>query len=268
MMKTTIFYSVLLLAILSTACSSDRTKKTNELESLNETQDSLARSASSDTISNDIDSTIVKKEVINDLEQRLIDAGLVDIQKVDSSLRVNVKYATTDNFVGMVLYKNYDKVYLQPEVAKRLAKANKALKEIDSTFTFLVYDGTRPRSVQQKMWDALDTLPVRQRTRFVSNPKNGSIHNFGSAVDLTIFDTKTNQPLDMGAGYDDIRKIAYPRHEEKFLKSGELTTKQVENRKLLRRVMRKGGFWVIQTEWWHFNAFSRPKAKELFDIVE
>ena len=206
--------------------------------------------------------------VVSALEKKMIAAGLVDIQSVDSTIHVDVKYATKDNFMGQVLYKNYHKVYLQPEVAERLSKAQKALQKIDPTLTLLVFDGTRPRSVQQDMWDALDTIPFEERVKFVSNPVNGSIHNYGCAVDLTIMNKYSKGWLDMGAGYDDLNKIAYPRHEEKFLKSGELTPLHIENRKLLRQVMREGGFWVIETEWWHFNAFSRIKADELFDIVE
>jgi D-alanyl-D-alanine dipeptidase len=222
-----------------------------------------------DTLKIDADLGETKHEKsISALEEKMIAAGLVDIQSVDSTIHVDVKYATTDNFMGQVLYKDYHKVYLQKVVAERLAKAQKALQKIDPTLTLLVFDGTRPRSVQQAMWDALDTIPFNERVKFVSNPVNGSIHNYGCAVDLTIMNKYSKGRLDMGADYDDLRKIAYPRHEEKLLASGELTTLQVQNRKLLRQVMRAGGFWVIQTEWWHFNAFSRKKAAELFDIVE
>jgi len=205
---------------------------------------------------------------ISALEKKMMAAGLVDIQSVDSTIQVDVKYATTDNFMGQVLYPDFHKVYLQPVVAERLSLAQKALQKIDSSLTLLVFDGTRPRSVQQAMWDALDTIPFNDRIKFVSNPANGSIHNYGCAVDLTIKNKNSDQWFDMGAGYDDLRKIAYPRHEEQFLASGDLTPHQVQNRKLLRQVMRAGGFWVIQTEWWHFNAFSRKKAAEMFDIVE
>ena len=208
------------------------------------------------------------KRAISILEKQMIKAGLVDIQKIDPSLNVDVKYATKDNFMGIVLYEGYDKVYLQNEVAERLSKAQKALQKIDSTLSLLVFDGTRPRSVQQEMWNALDSIPFDERIKFVSNPKNGSIHNYGCAVDLSIMNKYSGGILDMGADYDDLRKIAYPRYEEKFLASGELSHLQVQNRKLLRSVMHKGGFWGIETEWWHFNAFSRNKAKEMFEIVE
>ncbi len=205
---------------------------------------------------------------IDSLEQQIIDSGLVDIQEIDSSIMIDVKYSSLDNFMKTDLYGSLNRIYLQKEVAERLSIAQNALKKKDSTLSLLVYDGVRPLAVQQRMWDALDTIPFQERIKFVSNPKNGSIHNYGCAVDLTIYDLGKDSVLDMGAGYDDLRKIAYPRHEKDFLESGDLTKEQYENRILLRSVMRKGGFWVIQTEWWHFNAFSREKAKELYEIVE
>jgi D-alanyl-D-alanine dipeptidase len=117
------------------------------------------------------------------------------------------------------------------------------------------------------MWDALDTIPFNERTKFVSNPANGSLHNYGAAVDLTICD-ENGVALDMGAGYDDIREIAYPKFENRFLETGELTIQQIENRKLLRKVMLSQRFTNIQTEWWHFNACSRATAKLKYEILK
>jgi len=260
------------LMLTLTACNA---KVTEESNSENETTTNSSNELwKEDLEQNKVDSLAFKsadkiiKTEKSELEKRLIQAGLIDVQALDSSIEVDVKYATKDNFMGSVLYDGYDKVYLQPEVAERLSKAQKALQSIDSLLTLLVFDGTRPRSVQQEMWEALDSIPFKERIKFVSNPKNGSIHNYGAAVDLTIMNKYSGVLLDMGADYDDLRKIAYPRQEEKFLASGELTELQVQNRKLLRKVMRAGGFWVIETEWWHFNAFSRKKAHEMFEIVE
>lgn len=203
---------------------------------------------------------------IDSLEQILIDANLVDIQTVDSSILIDLRYSSTNNFLHEDVYGDLNKVYLQPSIAEDLSLCQQKLKEIDSSLTLLVYDGVRPRSVQQKMWDILD-MPIGEKTKFVSNPKNGSIHNYGAAVDLTIAKLD-GTPLDMGADFDDIRKIAYPRLESQFLESGELTQQQVDNRKLLRKVMKAGGFYNIQTEWWHFNRYNRNKAKEMYEIVE
>lgn len=259
-------FGMLFSVLLFVGCSNDE-KSNNKVKSDVWSEDSV-QVDNSDNLEKD--TVVVEKEpeVVSDLQLKMEAAGLVDIQAVDSTIHVDVKYATDDNFMNRVLYPGYDKVYLQPVVAERLSKAQKALQAIDSTLTLLVFDGTRPRSVQQEMWDALDTIPFKERVKFVSNPKNGSIHNYGCAVDLTIMNKYSKGVLDMGAGYDDLRKIAYPRLEEKFLASGELTSLQVQNRKLLRDVMRKGDFWVIETEWWHFNAFSRKKADEMFEAIE
>ena len=221
---------------------------------------------------NDTNSTTKTIEVIDEvfiidsLEQILIDAGLVDIQLIDSTLLIDLRYTTVNNFLKEDVYGGLNKAYLQPSIAVDLARCQTKLKEIDSTLTLLIYDGVRPRSVQQKMWDILD-MPISEKTKFVSNPKNGSIHNYGAAVDLTIANID-GTPLDMGADFDDIRKIAYPRLESQFLKSGELSQQQVDNRILLRKVMKAGGFYNIQTEWWHFNRYNRNKAKSMFEIIE
>lgn len=235
-------------------------------------------SCSSKQAESDIEQYIPEKEYIREEEELktengeeqvpdfVLESDLVDIQEIEPSLRIDIKYATADNFTKQVLYEDIHKVYLQKEVAEKLKQAQRCLKEEYLGYSLLVYDGVRPVSVQQKMWDALDTVPVNERTKFVSNPKNGSIHNYGCAVDLTICDEK-GIPLDMGAPYDDIRKIAYPRHEKEFLAKGELNNEQIENRKLLRKVMSKAGFYNIPTEWWHFNAYTREEAKKRYPIV-
>lgn len=192
---------------------------------------------------------------------------LVDIQTLDSSIHVDLKYASTDNFMKKRLYFDIDNAYLQKEIAQRVVKANSLLKKINANYRLLIYDAARPLSIQQAMWDALDTIPIKERTKFVSNPANGSVHNYAAAVDVTICD-KNGKVLDMGAGYDDIRQIAYPRNEDYFFKKGLLSKKQIENRKLLRKVMINNGFINIPTEWWHFNGVTRKQAKTMFKILE
>ncbi|HIP36776.1 MAG TPA: peptidase M15 [Crocinitomix sp.] len=252
-----VFLLLLLISNLlgSISCSNDNLQKKVSTKKLNSTN------LTNDTIKFDI--VQIK---IDTLEQKLMDANLVDIQTVDSSILIDLKYSTINNFMKEDVYGALNKVYLQKSVAQDLKEANQFLHQLDSTLTLLVYDGVRPRSVQQKMWDVLD-LPINEKTKFVSNPKNGSIHNFGCAVDLTIAHIN-GTPLDMGADFDEIGKIAYPRLEKQFLKSGELTIQQIENRELLRKVMQHAGFYNIQTEWWHFNRYNRNKAKQMFEIIE
>jgi len=226
---------------------------------ISETKDSI-------TIDAPIIENIEPIYIIDTLEQRLIDAGLVNVQDIIPDVLIDVRYSTTNNFMEQDVYGNLNRIYLQLSVAEDLKKSQAKLKSIDSSLTLLLYDGVRPRSVQQIMWDILD-MPINEKTKFVSNPKNGSVHNYGAAIDLTIADTN-GVILDMGAGYDDIRKIAYPRYETAYLDSALLDSIHIQNRKLLRQVMRSGGFWGIQTEWWHFNRYSRSKSKELFEILE
>lgn len=202
-----------------------------------------------------------------ELDSVLKKSNLVDILTINPSIRVDLKYASSDNFMRKKLYHDIDKLYLQKDVAERLSKVQNYLRKLRPDLSLLVYDGVRPLSVQQAMWDGLDTIPVAKRVKFVSNPANGSIHNYGAAVDLTICDSN-GKPLDMGAGYDDIREIAYPRLEATFLASGELTQQHVENRKLLRKVMASQGFMNIPSEWWHFNACTRAQAKARYEIMK
>lgn len=185
--------------------------------------------------------------------------NLVNILDVDSSIHVDLRYASDNNFMGHVLYDTLDALFLQEDVAIRVSGCQNYLKEKHPNYSLLIYDGVRPLEVQREMWNALDTIPAAQRGKFVSNPSYGSVHNFGAAVDLTICD-ENGLPLDMGAGYDDFRDIAFPSKEWKFLASGELTKEQHENRKLLREVMKSQGFRGIPSEWWHFNACSRNQA--------
>ena len=211
-----------------------------------------------------------------ELERRALDSlvsarmkaiGLVDIRTVNDQISVDLKYATDDNFTKHQLYDTLRKLFLQEDVAIRLSKAQKFLDSLHSGYRLLVYDGVRPVQVQKEMWDALDSIPPLNRGKFVSNPALGSVHNFGAAVDLTILDAE-GQPLDMGAGYDDFRRIAFPSLEAYFLKTGELSKEQYENRKLLRKVMRSQKFSNIPSEWWHFNAWSRIKASHKYQLLD
>jgi D-alanyl-D-alanine dipeptidase len=200
-------------------------------------------------------------------EQKFIERGLIDIQKIDPSIKVELKYSTTDNFIKEDVYGDLERAYLQPIAAEKLAKANKYLKQERPNYTLLVYDAARPRSVTKIFWQRMSHLPYNRREDFVADPAMGSIHNFGCAVDLTIADEK-GKPLDMGTIFDFFGQEAEPRREAAMLKAGKLTVRQLDNRKLLRRVMQKAGYMSIQTEWWHYNALSRANAKAKFGFIE
>ena len=237
----------------SCVVDNDNFKKVHTVES---TQDSLVESL--------LDSPV---ELADTISPKLVAAGLVNVQTIHPEIRVELKYATEDNFMKTNVYGGFKDAYLQPKVAERLAKVQDYLLEHHPGYYLLIYDAVRPRSVQQIMWNMLDSIPVRERSKFVSNPSKGSLHNYGCAVDVTLWKEGIGT-LDMGAAYDDMRKIAYTELESQFLSTGELTKEQHANRLLLRKAMRQGGFWVIQTEWWHFNAYTRDTANELYDLVE
>ena len=192
--------------------------------------------------------------------------NLIDIQEINSDVLVDLKYATLDNFMKEKMYSRMNRAFLQKDVALRLSNCQDYLSLIKPGYKLLIYDALRPVSVQQKMWDAMDSLPPVERGKYVSNPKNRSLHNLGAAVDLTICDEFGN-PLDMGTKYDDFREIAYPELEKHFLKTGELTNRHLENRELLRKVMRKEAFRNIPTEWWHFNACSRKDGLSKYQVL-
>ncbi len=207
-----------------------------------------------------------KQEVLTD--KFILHKGdtLVCVDHFNQNIWWELKYATKDNFMHRILYDTLQKVYVQIDVARKLARSQEYLTGRDPNYHLLVYDGLRPLSVQWEMWNALDSIPVLRRGLFVSNPRNGSVHNYGAAVDLTICNSK-RKPLDMGAGYDDMRKIAYPSLESEFLATGELTVQQIDNRKLLRRTLKSQGFSNIPTEWWHFNELPRPVVKGKYQVV-
>lgn len=211
----------------------------------------------------------IKKVTIPPIEQKMIEQGLVDIQKLDPNIQVELKYSTTDNFVGKDVYGDLSRAYLQPEMAKRLAKANALLRKNHSGYTLLVYDAARPNSVQYALWDALDNLkiPAKNKKMYVADPKIGSNHNFGCAVDLTVVDEK-GKPLDMGTKYDFFGPLAYPRSEQEMLKKGKLTIQQINNRQILRKAMNQAGFATNTTEWWHFDGMSKAQARAKYGMIK
>jgi len=208
----------------------------------------------------------IAEKPLSQIEISMIEHGLVDIQELDSTIVVELKYSTSDNFLGMDVYEGMKRAYLQPDVARMLVESQRFLKSIEPEYSLIVFDAARPRHIQQRMWDAVEA-PFHEKVKFLANPANGSIHNFGAAVDVSIIDIDGNL-LDMGTAFDHMGELAYPVKEQELLEQGLLQLFQVENRRLLRQVMRHGGFWGIQTEWWHFNACSRAEARERYEIIE
>lgn len=175
--------------------------------------------------------------------------NLIDIHKIDSTIKLDVKYATINNFTGVVLYKSA-KVFLIKEAAEQLVKANNYLKK-KYYLQIKIFDGYRPLSVQKRMWE------IMPDERYVANPSKGSRHNRGCAVDLTLIDSLGNE-LDMGTPYDDFTEKSHIDYQD-------LPPKVLQNRKLLRETMMKFGFVPMRTEWWHFD-YKDWKKYPILDI--
>jgi D-alanyl-D-alanine dipeptidase len=184
--------------------------------------------------------------------------NLVDIQTLDPSIKVQLMYSTTDNFMKADVYGDLTKAYAQPEVAKMLVKAQANLKKAHPDYSLIIYDAARPYRVQQKMWTIVKGTSQQD---YVAEPDAiGSIHNYGSAIDLSVVD-KSGKPLDMGTKFDFLGTLAEPKLQDKFLKEGKLTQAQLDNREVLNKAMSEAGFMRISNEWWHFDAFSHAKRE-------
>ncbi len=161
---------------------------------------------------------------------------LVDLQKEIPSIKVEIKYATADNFTKEVLYPEA-RCLIRKEVAEKLARVQKALQTQNLSLKF--FDAYRPLSVQKKMWAI---YPVEG---YVANPSKGSNHNRGAAVDVTLVDVDGNE-LAMPSAYDEFTERAH----RNYAGGTEIERK---NRQILQDAMEKEGFVGLKTEWWHFD---------------
>ncbi len=186
--------------------------------------------------------------------------GLVDAQSLAKELLVELKYASTDNFMKRNVYGSLRRCYLQPEAARKLAAAARALKAIRPDLRLLALDCARPLAVQKLMWKLVVGTPAQP---YVANPKTGSMHNLGCAVDLTLA-ARDGKPLDLGTPYDHAGPRAQPRLELAQLRSGQLSAAALANRLVLRIAMVQGGFLPLELEWWHFDCAPVAEARRRF----
>lgn len=161
---------------------------------------------------------------------------LVDIQKINANIKLDIRYATADNFVKEPLYPEA-RCLLRKEVAEKIDRIQKNLEKIG--LGLKIYDGYRPLSVQKKLWAK---FPVEG---FVANPAKGSNHNRGAALDVTLVN-QDGQELPMPSAYDEFTERAHRDY------AGG-TEEERKNRKILEMEMRKEGFVGLKTEWWHFD---------------
>lgn len=199
------------------------------------------------------------------LEEVMLNTGLLDIQKSLPKVLVELRYSSTNNFVGQDVYGCLSKALARPEVLTKLRIAFQFLQKKHPGFTFLIYDAARPSSAQKALWNAIK-LPESKKHIYLANPKRGSIHNYGCALDITIAGPD-GKAIDMGTEFDYFGELAQPRCEGRLLKSGKLSQKQFDNRMILRSCMESAGFLTTSSEWWHFNSCSLSKAKASYKVI-
>jgi len=166
-------------------------------------------------------------------------ADLVELSTLDPSIKLDIRYATTNNFLSTPVY-SQARALLQRPAAEALLRAHKKLQEMG--YGLLIHDAYRPWYVTKIFWDATP----EDKHVFVADPSQGSRHNRGCAVDLSFYDLKTGKPIEMVGVYDEMSERSYPGYP-----GG--TSLQRWHRELLRRVMEDEGFRVYPFEGWHFD---------------
>ena len=177
-------------------------------------------------------------------------ADFVDISSFEN-VSFDLRYASFNNISGHNLYCSGKRVFLHRDAVKKFKKAIHLLNEKQPDFKFVVFDAARPLYAQEALRKTVRGTPY---SHYVSSPKPGGMHNFGMALDLSILDS-SNTPLDMGTDFDSFEKAAGKSGETEALKTGRLTEQQIQNRELLRQIMKEAGFTPLPSEWWHFNAY-------------
>ena len=184
-------------------------------------------------------------------EEKKREAHLVELTSLDNTIKLDIRYATSDNFVGRPVYPEA-RAFLQKPAAKAVVKVHQVLKK--QGLGIVIFDGYRPWSITKLFWDV---VPEDKR-KFVADPAKGSKHNRGGAVDLSIYDLDTGKLIDMPSGYDEFTDRASPDY-------GGGTEQQRANRDLLRKLMEAEGFTVNPNEWWHFD-YKNWQDYAIYDI--
>lgn len=167
------------------------------------------------------------------------ESDLVELTKLDSSIHLDIRYATNNNLTGRPVYTEA-RAFLQRPAAEALVRVNQKLKKLG--YGLLVFDGYRPWSVTKLFWD----ITPDSSKQFVADPKKGSKHNRGCAADLTLYDLNTGKEIEMTGVYDEMSERSYP-----YYAGG--TEQQRKMRDLLRTNMESEDFKVYEYEWWHFD---------------
>lgn len=218
-----------------------------------------------------------------DFDTLMSSYGLVDIKSINNEILVELKYSSTDNFVGEDMYGNLECAYFESSFADRVDKAQKILKRRYPNYTLLIYDAARPISVQRHMRKVVEGT---QFEGFVADGTKGGRHNYGVAVDLTIAHLD-GSPLDMGAGFDDFSEVAsvkgtpdtddpatrsievYRDYVLGLAERGVISLEAANNRILLIDVMLEAGLYPYRREWWHFEEIiSIKETRDKYKLLD
>ncbi len=172
-------------------------------------------------------------------------SDLIEVAKLDPRIKLDIRYATSDDFLSTPVYTSA-RAFLQRPAAEALLRAHRDLTSLG--YGLLIFDAYRPWYVTKIFWDATPA----DKHKFVANPAQGSRHNRGCAVNLTLYDLQTGKEVPMPGVYDEMSKRSYPDYP-----GG--TPAERAHRQVLRTAMEKQGFTVFETEWWHFDYKDWPR---------
>ncbi len=164
---------------------------------------------------------------------------MLELVKLDNTIKLDIRYAAENNFVGRRVYPEA-RAFLQKDAAQAVVRVHRKLK--NKNLGLVIFDGYRPWRITKLFWETVK----KEHRKFVADPKKGSKHNRGCAVDLSLFDLKTGENLPMPSGFDEFTSRAAPDY-----KGG--TKEERANRDLLRKFMEAEDFLVNRNEWWHFD---------------
>lgn len=176
---------------------------------------------------------------------------MIELISLDDTIRLDIRYAREDNFVGRAVYSEA-RAFMQPAAAEALVRAHRSLA--NDGLGLVIYDGYRPWSVTKLFWESV----TEEQRKFVADPAEGSVHNRGCAVDLSLCELSTGRQLPMPSDFDEFTERASPNY------TGG-TEEERRSRDLLRRAMESQGFTVNANEWWHFD-FAGWEKYPILDI--
>lgn len=180
--------------------------------------------------------TSTKSSTLLDITKETDSSAFVNLRNYSNDFIFDMKYATNDNFLKEKVYP-CDECFLRVKTVKALLEANKSF--LEKGFRIKIYDCYRPKSIQKKMWKIVPDA------NYVANPKKGSIHNRGGAVDISLVNSNGNE-LEMGTKFDFFGKEA----SHNYL---QLSEEILANRKFLKEIMLQHNFKSFDSEWWHYN---------------